>query len=141
MLQLAKYEDDLQAVITERKRLQQQQFPDLELGDFVVLKNGPQAYKVASHWQILDRNTGELHHHSVTIETWRRRKADNGWFLDDSHSITLANEVNSEPKITRLTTFLAAVLGAHMPNDPGDYLILPLHREGTEVNLLAHNLT
>lgn len=119
--------------------MEQQQHPDLELGDFVVLKRGPKAYKVATHWQIVDRNTGELHHHSVRIETYRRLKS--GWYWDEIRSITLEEDDSKTSEITPLTTFLASIMSAHMPTDPGDYLVLPLRREGQQLSISGDNLS
>ncbi len=75
---LADSKEPLEAVLIERRKVEQQANPDIEMLDHVFLKVGPQAYKVAVHWVIRDRNTGELHHHAVKIETYRRTKKA-GW--------------------------------------------------------------
>lgn len=66
---------DIEAVVVERVKLNQKKYPDTDLVDKVILKDGPRAYKVALYWIIVDRNTGEIHHHSLRIETYRRTKA------------------------------------------------------------------
>src|SRR5947209_7020889 len=107
---VAPYEAPLEAVLVERRRFAQATHPDLDIADFAVLQNGPRAYKVAVHWVIRSRNTGEIKHHSVKIESYKRLKGKDGWFQEPDHTVTLSD--NDSDEIARLTTFLAAVRGA-----------------------------
>ena len=111
---------DLDGVIIARERLVQTKFPDLMIRDKVVLKNGPKAYKVALHWALLDRHTGELHHHAVTIETYHKVKA--GWTASVNQKVTLNDEDGDE--ITPLAIFLRTVRGDVVPEAAGKYIVI-----------------
>jgi hypothetical protein len=127
---LAEYDAPLGAVLAERRRIEQTTNPDIDLGDHVVLQGGPQAYKIAEHWVIRNRHTGETHHHAVKIETYRRLKTKGGWIHDDEHSITLDDDGGDE--ILPLATFLGSIRGVDVPTQPGSYLIFPVR--GDRVN-------
>src|SRR5438876_12408991 len=86
-VRLADRSEPLDAVVVRRQLLEQETYPDVRCVDKLVLKHGPRAYKVATHWVIVNRNTGELHHHALKIETYRVKK--DGWYLDSGHSITI----------------------------------------------------
>lgn len=124
---LAENSATLETVIIERKRLEKEKHPDLELVDSIVLKSGPQAYKVATHWVIVNRHTGEVHHNSVKIETFSKKKS--GWIWTEMASITLEEGKTNE--ITALMAFMAAVLNTQMPDMPGRYLIVPIEENDT----------
>jgi hypothetical protein len=133
---IAEKEATLEAVLVERKKLAREKFPDIDIGDFVVLKSGPLAYKVATHWVLVDRNTSEFHHHALKIETYRKRK--DGWEFDEEHSITLADKDDKE--ITALASFLGTVLSLNMPGEPGGYLVVPLQAQGEGYGITEENL-
>src|SRR5690349_21029719 len=118
--------ETLEAVIVRRNRMQQDEFPDLHVADSVVLKDGPLAYKVAKHWEILDRHTGELHHHSIGIETYRKSGA--GWDIDSKRSITLEERDGSSKEASKLATFIAAALYLDLPTDADNFLIVPVEQ-------------
>jgi hypothetical protein len=114
--------EPLEAILVERRRIEQEVNPDVSARDYVVLKNGPKVYKVATHWVIVDRHTGELHHHAVKIETYKRLRT--GWMVDDEHSITLDD--SESDAITSLATFLGAIRSVDIPQSPGHYLVMPV---------------
>lgn len=118
-------QETLDAVLIKRSAIEEARNPDIRMSDYVVLKSGPRAHKVATHWTIVDRNTGELHHHAIKIETYRKTR--DGWFWDEEHSITLGD--SEEDELTPLATFLAAILNAELPSDAGRYLVVPLSDE------------
>lgn len=136
-LRLAEESETLESVILVRKRMEQESYPDIDLVDTVVIKSGPIAYKVANHWIFLNRHTGEVHHHAVTIETYAKRKA--GWLWNEQRSVTMEDIDTSE--IRTLLAFLASVTNANIPADPGRYLVLPITGDAdtTEVNEEALN--
>src|SRR4051812_7961724 len=96
---------DLETVLIERVRMVQEKYPDIKLLDKVILKNGPQAYKVALHWVLANRHTGEVRHHSLKIETYRKSK--DGWTLPLDNSITLGQ--GDQTEIIRLQTFISTM--------------------------------
>jgi hypothetical protein len=81
--------------------------PDLRAYDSITLREGPRSRKSATHYEIVNRQTGELHHHAVKIETWRKTKA--GDTLDEYHTVTIGDE--DEDEISKLATFLSTVRG------------------------------
>src|SRR5215475_4211227 len=68
--------------------------PDLDEVQTVTLKDGPRARKVATRLVILDRHTGEVHHDTLTIKTFRKKQK--AWREDLEHSITLSSEDEDE---------------------------------------------
>jgi hypothetical protein len=115
--------DIVAAILVERRRLAEERNPNLRLVDSCILKDDPRAKKVATHWMILDRHTGELHHHAIKIETFHYKKGG-VWELEAPNSITLADQGGDE--IARLMLFLDAVRLPGVPEVTGDYLIVPV---------------
>jgi len=125
-------DQDIEAVLFKRQQVEQQKHPDIRLVDKIILKDGPRAYKVASHWVFVNRHSGEISHHSLRLETLRREK--NGWTSDDKHSLTL--EDKDEQEVTKLFHFLSVVLNKNLSDSSGDYLVIPVNKSvsGTNIN-------
>ncbi len=121
---LADTTQPLEAVLVKRQMMLRVQHPNLRLADSLVLKEGPKAYKVVTRWEVVDQHTGEIHHDSLKIETYRRYSS--GWHWDEQHSITLQSE-----EISSLATFLAGILYADIPDHSGHYLIVPARQSDT----------
>jgi hypothetical protein len=121
-IRIADKDASLEAVLIRRQEFARQTYPDIKLVDKVVLKDGPRAYKVATHWVIVDRNTGEVHHDALKIDTFRKRK--DGWILDLGHSITI--EADESDALQKLSTFLASLRMGGLPERPGSYLVIPI---------------
>lgn len=119
---LAPREQTLEAVLIKRSEIERERNPDVKMCDRLVLKNGPRSFKVATHWMIVDRHTGELHHHAVKIETYQRTRG--GWLVLDERSITLDDSDGDE--LSQLATFLGTILSVSIPSDAGRYLVVPL---------------
>lgn len=100
--------------------------PDLQLSNKVVLKNGPQVYRVALHHEIRDKNTGELHHHSFSIKSYKKNKT--GWKILLEKSITLDEDSASDKKneASALATFIAFCLRRNFPIESSEFLVIPL---------------
>src|SRR5438874_11616695 len=94
-------------VVVKRGAVDRDRNPDLQSYSSVVLREGPRSRKTATHYEIVDRNTGQLHHHAVKIETLRKRSA--GLSHDDLHTVTIGDEDSDE--ISRLIAFLSTVRG------------------------------
>jgi hypothetical protein len=86
----------------------------------VVLKEGPQVFKVATLLQILDPTTGQSHHYSLKIDSIDRRKA--GWFHKPQKSVRL--EGGDQDEIERLCRFLQAHLEGKLTASPGELHLL-----------------
>lgn len=124
-------DQSIDAVLFERKRIEQEHNPDIQLVDKVILKDGPRAYKVASHWILVNRHTGEISHHALRLETFRKNKA--GWALDATHSLTL--EDKTEAEVTRLFHFLHIVLDKDFLEPSGNYLVVPVYKNEFGINI------
>lgn len=94
-------------IVVKRGAVAPERNPDVRAYNSVILHDGPRSQKKATQFEITNRRTGELHHHAVKIETWRKAKA--GTTLDDRHSVTIGDE--NEDEIIKLATFLATVRG------------------------------
>jgi len=122
---IAASDQPLQAVLLRRKEMVEGAHPDMRMVDTLILKDGPRAHKVATHWVIVDRHTQQIHHHAVKLSTFTRLKA--GWVVEDEHSVTV-DDANAD-EITALATFLAAIKKVAIPDSPGDYIVVPVTRE------------
>lgn len=114
-------DQSIDAVMFERQRIEQEKHPDIKLVDKLVLKDGPRAYKVAYHWVFVNRHTGEINHHTLRLETYRKTRP--GWKEDLEHSLTL--EDKDEKEVTQLFYFLGALLNKDFSDPSGSYLIIP----------------
>jgi len=112
--------ESFEAVLIKRQLYDEQHNPHLLLRDVAILKNGPQCYREAKHHVVVDHATGEVHHHSVTIDTYKHTKS--AWTLQRPRQLTITDE-NADDEITRLHTFLGVVRRG-VPTDDGDYLVL-----------------
>lgn len=106
---------NLRATATDRER-----FPDLNGVRSVILKEGPRSRKEAKYTEILNRHTGEVHHHALTIKTFRKRQGE--WNEDVEHSITLSTE---DDEIQMLSDFLTVVRDSPAPTASADFLVVP----------------
>lgn len=64
--------------------------PDLHSKQKVVLSDGQRSRRTFTRIVPRDRHTGKPHHESLTIETWRKRKAV--CEVDEAHTVTLQGE-------------------------------------------------
>lgn len=112
------YSLNLKQVITKSKELDIVKNPDLQGIQECVLKDGPQAYKVATYWTIRNRHSGQPHHQSLKLETFKRTKA-RGWERKPENSISLDNENDDE--VQKLFDFLATL--THIKSE-GDYAVI-----------------
>ena len=122
---IAPASESLEAVIVRRRVAAEETNPDIKMHDHIILKDGPRAYKVATHWVITNRRTGEIHHHAVKLATFKKNKA--GWTQEEEHSITLDDKDADE--ISALATFLGSSRKAAVPEGPGDYIVIPVNHE------------
>lgn len=130
--QLSKTERELPEIetppITIRSTtVDRQRHPDLDSIRSVVLREGPRSRKVATHGSIVDRHTGEFHHHALTIKTLRKLKGQ--WNNDPLHSISLSNE--GEDEIQKLLDFLLTVRSGAIPNKSSEFVAVVAPAEGT----------
>lgn len=117
-------EQTLEGVILERKLADEEGNPNVGRTDITVLKCGPRAYKVAYYRVIVNRHTGEIQNHALTIRTLNALKAGFSW--DEQHTITLTDEKKDE--IADLIDFLASVRSSQVPDVDGRYLVVPISR-------------
>lgn len=86
----------------------------------VVLKDGPQAFRIATLIQIVDPNTKEFHHYSLKIDHINRKKT--GWFTKPERSVRL--EGDSPDEIDRLYKFLHAMKAGALAKQEGELHII-----------------
>lgn len=82
----------------------------------VVLKEGPQAYRIASLIEIVDNNTREFHHYALKIDQIDHKKA--GWFAKPERSVRM--EGVSPDEIDRLYRFLHATMEGSLAKQKGE---------------------
>jgi len=124
-------------LIVHAKNLDQTRFPDLAGIQSVNLKEGPRSRKEAKYTTIVDRHTGEIHHHALSIKTFRRIQGS--WKEDQEGSITLSSEGDDE--IQKLIDFLRAVHTGAESIATGDYAILTAPVEGADPAVLQQFLS
>ncbi len=122
---VAPSDEPIAAVILKRRAVEEAANPDIRMVDSVILKDGPRVYRVATHWMIVNRHAGELHHHAIKLTSYRKEKG--GWKHLDEHSITIDDQEGDE--ISTLATFLGVAKSADVPDSPGDYVVIPVLQE------------
>jgi hypothetical protein len=133
---IAPADHDLDAVLVARQKIDQARHPEMRFVDKVVVKDGPRAYKVVSHWVFVDRHTMETHHHAIRFETFTRKR--DGWHQDRVQSFSLDNQKTDE--IMTALRFLAATMHAALPDAAGRYLVIPVGSGSRPSALSAHNV-
>lgn len=108
-------------LVVKSKKIESESYPDLDMMQIAVLKDGPRAKKNAKYTVIRNRHTKEIHHGALVIETRRSRKGQ--WNRDDEHTICLTDEDGDE--IGKLRDFLNALHSGAMPKANTDYVVLP----------------
>ena len=83
----------------------------------VVLKDGPQVFRIATLLEIIDPKTGEFHHHSLKIDHIVHKKTK-GWFTKPERSVRI--EGDSPDEIDRLYTFLHAIKQGTLADQRGE---------------------
>lgn len=81
-----------------------------------VLKEGPQAFKLATLLELMNPNTKEFHHYSLKIDHIDKRKA--GWFHKPDKSVRLEGKEPDE--IEKLYKFLHAAYDKKLGDATGD---------------------
>lgn len=84
------------------------------------LREGKQTSRIAVLREILNSKTGEFHHYSLTISSYKLLKA--GWYAEKERSITI--ESGKDDEINKLIHFLNSILQDAFPSDSGEYHIL-----------------
>lgn len=79
------------------------------------LKEGKQTSRIAVIKEIINSKTGELHHYSLTISSFKLLKA--GWYSEKERSITI--ESGKDDEINKLIHFLQSILQHSFPDDSG----------------------
>lgn len=110
--------------------------PDLENIQSVILRDSARVSKVAKFSAIRDRHTGEVHHHALSIQTYRRRAGEEHY--DKEHSVSLTSE--GEDEIQKLLNFLQAARGVSSEVREG-YLIVNAPQEASEREALESILS
>src|SRR5437868_6598140 len=94
--------DSVAPLVVRSNAIDRGRFPDLDVVQSVVLKDGDRVRKEAKYTVIVNRNTGELHHNQLALKTVKKLKA--GEVEDELHSVTISDEDGDE--IQALLDFL-----------------------------------
>ena len=116
---LGDYDLPLDAILVKVRGFDTAAKPDLAGYKSVKLYEGTRAFRVATYWTIRDRHTGQDHHHTLTLRTFRRFK-QRGWEEDKGHGITLTDDDGAD-EIQKLFNFLVSVSDV---NGDGEYVIV-----------------
>lgn len=108
-------------------RLDQERHPDLQALHSIILREGPRSRREAKYTAIKNRHTGEAHHDSITIKSYKKRAGD--WREDVEHSVTLSSDGGID-EIQKLLDFMLAVRNGAVPSEGSDYLLITA-RAGT----------
>lgn len=81
-------------VLAEIERDVSKRNPNIGAIQSIYLKQGPQTFKFAIIYQILNASTGEHHHLSLTLQSFKRLKV--GWFKQEERIIQLDDEEQDE---------------------------------------------
>lgn len=87
----------------------------------VTLKDGPRAYKTAALLEVINKQTGEVHHHTLVIEQFNHTKK-HGWVYESKHKITLEDKDGQE--IHDLFVFLNAHYSGELADKVGKVHVL-----------------
>lgn len=98
-----------------------------------TLKDGPQAYRFAYIFKIVNPKTGELHHYSLRIDNWKRTKR-RGWEEQPERSVTLEQD-----EFEKLVDFIPSIVAGSLIGDDQDYIVVRGH-EFTKVKDLIRIL-
>lgn len=82
------------------------------------LKDGPQAFRFAFIYKIVNPRTGDLHHYALKIENWKRTKT-RGWEEQPERSISLDQE-----EFEKLVDFIESVVGERLPGEEREYVVV-----------------
>jgi len=94
--------------------------PNVGKTEQVVLKEGPRAFRLATLFEIINPETGKLHHYTLKIDSIDRKKT--GWFYKPEKSVSL--EGRKQDEIERLFLFLRAPLEGTLYDATGELHII-----------------
>jgi hypothetical protein len=86
----------------------------------VVLKDGPQAYRIATLLEVVDHESGDFHHYSLKIDHIDKRKG--GWFARPRRSTRLDGD--SPDEVERLYRFLHALYQNNLSSEIGELHVI-----------------
>lgn len=87
----------------------------------VTLKKGPRAYKTAALLEVINKQTGEVHHHTLILEQLKYTKK-NGWEYESKHKINLEDKDGQE--VHDLFVFLSAHYSGELKDKVGKVHVL-----------------
>ncbi len=94
--------------------------PNVGKTEQTVLKEGPRAFRLATLFEIMNPESGDIHHYSLKIDSINRMKS--GWFYKPEKSVSLEGQDPNE--IERLFRFLRAHLEGKLSGAKGDLHII-----------------
>lgn len=118
--------EDLDHAIVVRQLRDTTANPNLRFRDTVQIRDTSRSAIYAEHAEIVDPQTGELHHHTVNLSRLNKRglKVGKAFVATSLDKIRIEDRNNDE--IGLLRDFLS-VIRTDIPEEPGKYLVLPLN--------------
>jgi hypothetical protein len=101
----------------------------------VVLKNGPQAFRIATLLEVVDRESGDFHHYSLKIDHIDKHKG--GWFARPRRSTHLDGD--SPDEVERLYRFLHALYQNNLSSESGELHVIRSERVSTKLPSAEHD--
>lgn len=81
-----------------------------------VLYTGKRVKREIQYVRVHNHRTGEFHHDSIALKTYRRKNADSDWEQDDSSGFSLSE--NHEGELSKALAFVARCRGESLPTAP-----------------------
>ena len=76
------------------RQMDPSKFPDLENINTTILREGPRSRTELKYTRIKSRHTGEFHHDSLTIKSYKKLKSE--WQTEPTKSISLSGGDSDE---------------------------------------------
>lgn len=99
----------------------------------MTLKNGPQTFRFATIFEIIDPKKDELHHYALKLDTYKHTKKS-GWESKPEKQITL--ESKNPDELDLLVRFIHRTLKDELPKDAGKYQIIETEKYQRLTNII-----
>lgn len=125
----------LDEAIVARRRIDQSANPNIGFVDTITLRENTAGAITADHVQVLNQNTGLLHHSYVKLSHLSRTKRTqtSTFRLQTPKEVIINNEGTDE--ISALRDFLNVVIDGSMPDEEGKYLLFRVDDDNEARNL------
>ena len=92
--------------------------PEIGKVHHIILKNGPQTYKIAVLFEIINSNTGKFHHYKLDLIKIRKKKGLYVFQQENKHTI------DNDDEISALFKVLSLINNDELPSDANTYKVI-----------------